>query len=85
MQEKSQHAKLEYLGSQIFYVIARYVEIDGKAYVVEMLSCLEDETVLDSKGKSLLISKLTQYNEELYRDALTGVYNRRYYEAYVKK
>ena len=37
------------------------------------------------KGKSLLISKLTQYNEELYRDALTGVYNRRYYEAYVKK
>ena len=85
MQEKSQHTKLEYLGSQIFYVIARYVEIDGKAYVVEMLSCLEDETVLDSKGKSLLISKLTQYNEELYRDALTGVYNRRYYEAYAKK
>ena len=85
MQEKSQHTKLEYLGSQIFYVIARYVEIDGKSYVVEMLSCLEDETVLDSKGKSLLISKLTQYNEELYRDALTGVYNRRYYEAYVKK
>lgn len=85
LQEKSQYTKLEYLGSQIFYVIARYVEIDGKAYVAEMLSCLEDETVLDSKGKSLLISKLTQYNEELYRDALTGVYNRRYYEAYVKK
>ena len=48
LQEKSQHTKLEYLGSQIFYVIARYVEIDGKAYVAEMLSCLEDETVLDS-------------------------------------
>ena len=30
LQEKSQHTKLEYLGSQIFYVIARYVEIDGK-------------------------------------------------------
>ena len=83
--EKNQQTKLEYIDSQIFHVISRYVEIDGKPYVMEMLSCLENHTMMDAEGRDLLISKLTQYNDELYRDALTGVYNRRYYETYGKK
>ncbi len=85
LMEKSQHTKLEYIDSQIFHVVARYVEIDGKPYVMEMLSCLDDHTMMDAEGRDLLISKLTKYNEELYRDPLTGVYNRRYYETYGKK
>ena len=85
LKEKNQLTKLEYIDSQIFHVISRYIEIDGKAYVMEMLSCLEDHTMMDAEGRDLLISKLTRYNEELYRDALTGVYNRRYYETYGKK
>ena len=33
---KTQKTKLEYIGSDLYEIVARYVEIDGKPYVMEM-------------------------------------------------
>ena len=80
LREKSQKSKLECIASNVYQVIARYVEIEGEPCVIEMINRLDDETLMDSEGRQNLVSKLNSYSEELYRDALTGVFNRRYFE-----
>ena len=84
LREKTQKTKLECVESEVYHVIARYVEIDGNPRVIEMVNRLDDETLMDSEGRQNLVSKLTSYSEELYRDALTGVFNRRYFEDQIR-
>ena len=61
-------------------MFARYAEIDGGPYIMEMMKQLNENTLLDSDDCEKLMGRLTIYNEKLYRDALTGAYNRRFYE-----
>ena len=82
--EKSELTKLEFQDDDVFQVISRYVEIDGKPYIMELLKLLDTESLLDMDGRRKLASKLAAYNDELYRDALTGAYNRRYFEDELK-
>lgn len=84
LREKSQKSKLECVASNVYQVIARYVEIEGEPCVIEMINRLDDETLMDSEGRQNLVSKLNSYSEELYRDALTGVFNRRYFEDQIR-
>ena len=65
-------------------MFARYAEIDGGPYIMEMMKQLNEDTLLDSEDCEKLMGRLTIYNEKLYRDALTGAYNRRFYEDEVR-
>ncbi|MCU6696942.1 diguanylate cyclase [Laedolimicola ammoniilytica] len=65
-------------------MFARYAEIDGGPYIMEMMKQLNEDTLLDSDDCEKLMGRLTIYNEKLYRDALTGAYNRRFYEDEVR-
>ena len=84
-EEKSVRTKLEYPDSDIYQVTARYVEIDGQPYVMELLRKMDEEFLVDLENRDRLMEKLSGYNEKLYQDALTGVYNRRYYEDRIKQ
>lgn len=84
LEEKKQTSKIEFLDSDMYQVFARYLEIDDEPYVMEMLKKLDENTLTDEKGYEKLTEKLTVYSEKLYRDVLTGVYNRRYFEEKVK-
>ena len=66
---KGQKSKLEHVGSQIYQATARYVEVDGSPYVMEMIQPLDPDS-----------DALSHEDKRLYTDALTGVYNRRFYE-----
>lgn len=82
---KGQCTKLEFIGLKMYQVIAKYLEVDGVPCVVEMISCLDDETLLDTEGREALVKKFAHYRRELYTDALTGSYNRRYFEDQLKE
>ena len=82
---KGQCMKLEFIGLKMYQVIAKYLEVDGAPCVVEMISCLDDETLLDAEGREALVKKFAHYRRELYTDALTGSYNRRYFEDQLKE
>ena len=84
LKTKQQNSKLEFVGTIMFQVFSKYVQIDGKDYVMEMVKALDEDTILDAEGRKKLSYKLEGYNDKLYRDALTNVYNRRYYEEEVK-
>lgn len=80
LQKKEKLLKLEYLNSNIYQVISKYIEIDGKPYVIELINAMKSDAIMDDDGRTELIKQLSGYNRELYTDALTGIYNRRYYE-----
>ena len=84
LEEKKQTSKIEFLDSDMYQVFARYLEIDSEPYVMEMLKKLDESTLTDEEGYEKLTEKLTVYSEKLYRDVLTGAYNRRYFEEKVK-
>lgn len=84
LKEQTQKIKFEFLDLQVFQVISRYVEIDGRPYVMEMIQNLDESIQIDQEGYDKLISKLSGYNEKLYTDVLTGIYNRRFFEEKIK-
>lgn len=78
--EKKQKTKLEFLDADVFLVISRYLEIDDEACVMELVKHLENDTLIDTDGRDKLVGKLKEYQDKLYIDPVTGVYNRRYFE-----
>lgn len=83
--EKCQKTRLEYIDSRVCQKISRYVEIDGQPHVVEILNVLDVTTESFENVREQLTAKVRGYDEELYLDALTGAYNRRYYENRIRK
>lgn len=83
--EKCQKTRLEYIDSRVCQKISRYVEIDGQPHVVEILNVLDVTTESSENAREQLTAKVRDYDEELYLDALTGAYNRRYYENRIRK
>lgn len=71
---KGNAAKLEYEDGKGFQVTARYVEADGKPYVLQTIQPLDTGFTAEIDG-----------DDRLYKDALTGTYNRRFYEEKLRR
>ena len=83
--EKDKKTKLEFIDGDIFQVVSRYIEIEGIPYVVELVNKLDGDILINEDGRDEMLKKLIRYDRELYMDALTGAYNRRYYEDQLKQ
>ena len=80
LDEKREKCKIESFGRDIALITAQYMEIEGQPYVLETVQLLPDGSIMEPDEGEYLLAKMTGYNTKLYHDALTGVYNRRYYE-----
>lgn len=83
-EKRGQVSKLEFADDSIFQIISKYVESSGKPYVLEMIYKDNDGVLLGAYGKTDFMDNIVNYNRQLYHDALTGAYNRRYYEEQAK-
>ena len=81
---RKQKSKLEVLDGTVCQIIAHYVQIDGKPYVMELLRHLDSSWVTTEFDYTKLLDAFNQYNDKLYKDAVTDAYNRRYYEDELK-
>ena len=72
--------KFEFMGSDVYLIEAMYVEIEDEPFVIEMIARLDNETMLGTLGPSDFVETISKYNRKLYLDALTGAYNRQYYD-----
>ena len=81
---KEEKGKLEIVNGRIYQVIARYIEVDEKPYVIELIRCLDGDWSIGEINHERLIDIFVHYNDRLYRDAVTDAYNRRYYEDEMK-
>lgn len=75
--------KIEICDDDIYQIISKYVEVDGKPYVLELVDKINNSVMRDQGFSESLIDLLKDYNTKIYRDVLTGVYNRRYFEEQV--
>ena len=82
--KKEELSKLEFIGDDIYQIMAKYLEIDGKPYVMELLKSMDKNYLVAQGDRDRLIRSLSGYNERLYSDVLTKVYNRRYFEEELK-
>ena len=84
LRTRSEQCNLEYFEPDIAQLIVHYYEIDGKPYVLELVKRTSGSSLMEMEDGAQLITELSGYNTKLYHDALTGVYNRRYYEDAVR-
>ena len=77
---RGQLQKFEFKGDDIYYVIARYMEYEGQAYVLELVSRVDSKIFAGAIDSHEFAEKIRSYEKKLYTDALTGAYNRLYLE-----
>lgn len=72
--------KFEFMDDDLHHVTAKYVEVDGTPYSMEMVTKLPDETMLEGcgNGRRDIVDAISRHNRRVYTDPLTGAYNRRY-------
>lgn len=76
--KEDQAYKIELLNGRTYLVHSRYILIDGKAYVAEMVKDVTESLLLDSEEETKLSSLINSYNQMLLGDSMTGLYNRRF-------
>ena len=71
--------KVEMIGSDLYYILAMCVEVDGFPYSLECVNPICSDDVLSDEDENLL-NQLLMRNRQVYTDSLTKVFNRRYYD-----
>lgn len=83
--DKKPRTKLEFMGTDIYQVFSKYVQVDGEPYVMELIKKLDEDSLLGVQDREKIMNKLSKYHKAMYTDALTGASNRRYFEDKLKK
>lgn len=82
---RGKKTKLEFADKSAYQVTAKYLEIDGKGYVLELVQKLDGEVPNEPYNNSCTRDKLSPYRDRLYIDPVARpAYNRRYYEDMLK-
>ena len=82
---RGKKTKLEFVDKSAYQVTAKYLEIDGKGYVLELVQKLDGEVPNEPYNDSCTRDKLSPYRDRLYIDPVARpAYNRRYYEDMLK-
>ena len=82
---RGKKTKLEFVDKSAYQVTAKYLEIDGKGYVLELVQKLDGEVPNEPYKDSCTSDKLSPYRDRLYIDPVARpAYNRRYYEDMLK-
>ena len=80
--QKSTLNKLEFTSTDMYFVVSKYLNLNGTPCVLEMLSRLDEGRWIDANGTRLLLDRNHDNNMDLFLDPVTETYSRRYYETY---
>ena len=76
--------KIETRESDIYYVLASFIEVDGRPYSLELVKRIKSDDMFDDGGHENVLNQLLVRNRQVYMDSVTKVYNRRYYDERLK-
>ena len=80
--QKTTLNKLEFTSTDMYFVVSKYLNLNGTPCVLEMLSRLDEGRWIDANGTRLLLDRNHDNNMDLFLDPVTETYSRRYYETY---
>ena len=78
--DKGMHLHFKVIDGKMYQIFARPLTIEGVPYVLEMLKHIDNTDLFLAEGYDQLMS----FSQQLYIDALTGAYNRRFLEDKMK-
>lgn len=81
--QKTMLNKLEFTKTDMYYVVSKYLCINGTPCVMEMLSKMNEGRWIDANGTRFLLDKSRGESRKLFLDPLTATYSRRYFETYL--
>ena len=73
--------KIETRESDIYYVLASFIEVDGRSYSLELVKRIKSDDMFEREN---VLNQLLVRNRQVYMDSVTKVYNRRYYDERLK-
>ena len=82
---KEEKGKIEIFEGKLYQLITRYMEIGGEPYVMELVRGLDSDWKIGQIDHEKVVNLFMNYNDKLYKDAITDTYNRRYYEDEIKE
>lgn len=74
--------KLEFTRNDMYFVISKYVLVNGTPCVLEMVSRLSEGRWIDANGSRFLLDRTRGEDMQLFLDPMTNIYSRRYFETY---
>lgn len=80
--QKSTLNKLEFTSTDMYFVVSKYLNLNGTPCVLELLSRLDEGRWIDANGTRLLLDRNHDGNMDLFLEPVTDTYSRRYYETY---
>ncbi len=78
LMEGARYSKFEFIDQNIFHVVAQPVRIDGRPFVLEVVTASNDNVLLSAFGNNDFVDRITTFNHKVYTDELTGLSNRRF-------
>ena len=86
LQTRSVLYKMEFVGDRIYWIISRYVNIEGNDCILEIVADTTDSIIIESDAGEEEASAshvgqiIESFNHQLITDPLTGLFNRGYLE-----
>ena len=78
MQTHKMAFKLDIKDKQTYLVISKYITIEGRPMIMELISGEPDDLFIDSSGDDEVSCLINKYNKLIITDPLTDTYNRRF-------
>lgn len=78
--DKGMHLHFKVIDGKMYQIFVKPLTIEGVSYVLEMLKHIDNTDLFLAEGYDQLMS----FSHQLYIDALTGAYNRRFWEDKMK-
>ncbi len=76
---KKTTSKFEFIHRDVYFVMSHFILYKGEEYVIELVKEIHDDVLFDAYGKEGFVEIMNQFNDKIYKDELTGAYNRRYF------
>ena len=77
-------SKIVFFDKEVLHVISQYIKFNVTPLVLEMLTRITDDVMVDKNGENFSGNSIADLNKNFYLDPLTNVFNRRYYKAKIK-
>lgn len=83
LKERKRLVEVDYLNGRVIETISNYYDNNGNNCVLKLRFDVGDSVVVEAKGEGNIVEEVMKHNLNMYKDPLTGVYNRSYFDSHM--